>query len=153
MVDTPISTIVVAMDNTPCGRAAARWAVLRAAQTGGSVRIVHAWDLPATPAAQLEHDLGHARSEVQSRLDAWVADALDGLHVEVPTVVQVLAGDIATVLSRAARDAETLVVGEAADGGHPVLDRVALRPSCDIVLVDESGHARHLGRPTPEPST
>jgi nucleotide-binding universal stress UspA family protein len=144
VMETTSGTIVVAIDNTPGARQAVRWAVLHAVETGAVVRIVHAFDLPDTPAARLEHNLGDALEEVRSRAHAWAADALAGLDVGVSVAVEAQAGDVATIVSRAARNAGTLVVGDSADRGHPVLDHVVLKPRCEIVVVDEEGRAHAL---------
>lgn len=153
MATTSGRTVLVGVDNTPAARAALRWAARHAARTGATVRAVYAFNLPHTAAARLEHDLVEARAAAQGRAHAWVADGLAGIATSVPVIVEVHDGDAATVLSRAARRADVLVVGDNRAPGrsrstsrHAILDRCAVAGDCEVIVVDASGHVERPGQ-------
>jgi nucleotide-binding universal stress UspA family protein len=141
--------VLVGLDNTRGARAALRWAVRYASRVGGVVRAVHAFELPGRPAARLEADPDGARAAVQDHAQAWVADALDGLPPRrAAIIVEVRDGAAPIVLSRAARRANVLALGlnrdRLAGPRRPkVLDRCALSPDCQVVVVDEVGRVSY----------
>lgn len=138
MTEASERVIVVGLDNTPGAAAALRWAITRANRVGAVVRAVHAIELPGS-AASLENDVAGTRATVQGHAHTWAARALAGSTSHAPVTVELRDGDPATVLSRAARGAETLVLGTNAGNTPSPLTDCVVPTRCELVVVDETG--------------
>ena len=142
--------IVVGVDGSEGGRRALSWAVAEAARRGGTVQAVTAW-LWTQP--DLGADLG-AEHETAARqaLDEAIAAARRG-HPDVAVAAETAAGFAAEVLTRAAADADLLVLGSHGHSRlfHAVLGSVAeecIRAAvCPVVVVP----VPHSVAPPPEP--
>ncbi|MGH3477390.1 MAG: hypothetical protein ACRDQD_11175, partial [Nocardioidaceae bacterium] len=98
-------------------------------------------------AESLESDVSGVRAAMQSRVHTWAAEVLAGLPFDVPVSVEVRDGDAARVLSRAARNAESLVVGTNAGSDHSPVAECVVPTLCEVVIVDENGHTEYLRGP------
>lgn len=145
-------TIVVGLDGSEHSWHALRWAVDRAARTGGRVRAVHAWqvaDAPygpgpfvatVPPVEALEQD---ARAALDEELRAVVTEFDE---VDIESVVT--AGPTVQVLLDEASDADLLVVGQRGRGGFAGLllgsaaDQVVRHARCPVVVVPHGEHDR-----------
>lgn len=127
--------IVVGVDGSDGGRLALEWAVAEASRRGAAVEAVlaYTWDafgqLPVLGSPPVD-----PREAAQQTLDAQVDAVL--AKVDSPPVVsrEVVEGQAADVLTRAARDAEFLVVGSR---GHGPL-RTAILGSVSQACVHKS---------------
>lgn len=158
-------TIVVGVDGSAGSEAALRWALTEARLRGSTIRVVHAYQVPAStygdigmgaPAsvgrAGLVEDMERIRTAVEDESKRGVedvlgrlgADATDGVEVEL----EVVEGPAAQVLIEAGRDSELLVVGSRGRGGFvglllgSVSQQCAQHPPCPVVI-----------HPAPEEST
>ncbi|MBB2910814.1 nucleotide-binding universal stress UspA family protein [Streptosporangium becharense] len=135
--------IVVGVDGSPAGLAAAGWAAREAGVRGTSLRVVHV--MPAWPLETPED--GRYASVAKWMRDgatSMVTDALERARRENPRVEaesRLLPGDPRSALIEAAGDAELLVVGSHGLGGFRgmLLGSVALGVSgqarCPVVVV------------------
>jgi nucleotide-binding universal stress UspA family protein len=112
--------IVVGVDGSEGGRRALRWAVEQAQRMSGTVRAITAWHWGTNEAALL---YGPTPETIRADAEKALADAVSGLHVAVPLTLEAIEGRPAAVLTRAARDADLLVVGS---HGHNRLFRAVL---------------------------
>lgn len=117
MNDRGASTIVVGVDGTPASKAALEFALREGAIRGSAVEVVTVWTWagvgdkltgPETP-----HD---ARERAQRQQDEAVAEVLDRIYDPPVVSRQIVEGDPAKALLRAARGADYLVVGSAHKG-------------------------------------
>ncbi|GAA1816067.1 universal stress protein [Luedemannella flava] len=145
--------IVAGVDGSEGGRRALRWAVEQAARLGGTVQAVSAWTWGPTEAALLS---GPSRDAMRAEAEAALADAVRALktHEAVPLALEAVEGRPARVLTKAAADADLLVVGS---HGHNRLFRAVLgsvseecvrAATCPVVVVpiprEEPAHPREL---------
>ncbi|HET8684823.1 MAG TPA: universal stress protein [Micromonosporaceae bacterium] len=134
--------IVVGVDGSPGGRLALHWALREAARRGGTVQAVIAWQWDG-PEASGVTDINpkaakdRAVQTLYRELDAAVAG-----FVTPPTVAtEVVRGSPSLVLTRAAVDADVLVLGSHGHGRlhHAVLGSVSedciRRACCPVVVV------------------
>jgi nucleotide-binding universal stress UspA family protein len=150
--------IVVGVDGSPGGRLALKWALHEAARHGGRVQAVIAWQwdgVEAPPNAPASPDVARDQAvQVLSReVDAACAD-----YVTPPVLAtEVVHGSPAVVLTRAAVDADLLVLGSHGHGRlrHAVLGSVSeecvRRAPCPVVVVPLPGpvqqHAPQVAEP------
>lgn len=134
--------MVVGVDGSAGGRLALTWAVQEAARRGGSVQAVTAWhwDGPrSTPIVDVtpEDAKNHAKAALARELEAVAT------HVPSapPIASELVQGSPATVLTRAATDADLLVLGSHGHGRlhHAVLGSVSeeciRHAPCPVVVV------------------
>ena len=130
----PGFTIVVGVDGTESSAALLRWARDVALAKHGRIRAVLAWRPPAYAS------LVPFRAEVslirvaEERLAKLVAENTLGVSVQSA----VMEGAPATVLLRAAADADLLVIGGRRDGAAPASSvgvRCAVECPCPLVIV------------------
>jgi nucleotide-binding universal stress UspA family protein len=129
--------IVVGVDGSEGGRRALAWAVAEAERRGGTVQAVIAWWTPPDLGADLraEHEKAAGRA-----MDETIAAARRG-HPGVAVAAETTAGSAADVLTRAAIDADLLVLGSHGHSRlfHAVLGSVAeecIRAAvCPVVVV------------------
>lgn len=112
-----MSVIVVGVDGTPASKTALEFALREGTARGSAVEVVTAWNWVSVG----EHLVGletptDVRERAQSQQDRTVAEVLD--LVSDPPIVsrQIVEGDPARALLRAARTADYLVVGSAHKG-------------------------------------
>jgi nucleotide-binding universal stress UspA family protein len=137
-------TIVVGVDGSPSAAAALRWAARQARLTGARLRVVTSWryprpygyDLPDVEAWRPNE----AAAQAQRDMLAGAADELAGVDV----CTELVEGEAAVSLLRAARDGELLVVGSR---GHrelagmllgSVSEYCATHAQCPVVVVRPS---------------
>lgn len=148
--------IVVGYDGSDGGVRALEWAVAEAARRDGTVRAVTAWQWT-------QPDLGvDIRAEHDRAAREAVEAAVAAVRVQYPTVavsVEVTPGAAADVLTRAAADADILVLGSHGHGRlfHAVLGSVAQecvrRATCPVVVVPVPRTAQVPAAPEPPIST
>jgi nucleotide-binding universal stress UspA family protein len=130
--------IVVGFDGSEGGARALSWAVGEAAQRGGTVQAVTAWQW-TDPALGLDVRAEHDRMARLSLTEAIKGAVAD--HPEVPVAGDAVPGRPAEVLTRAAAGADLLVLGSHGHGRlfHAVLGSVAeecVRAAvCPVVVV------------------
>lgn len=109
--------IVVGVDGSEPSKLALRWAVRQAELTGATVDAVHAWQMPVTfgmaPVFVSADELAKAGEQM---LVDTVSEVV-GAHPPVTVRARVVQGHPASVLIRAAQDAELLVLGSRGHGG------------------------------------
>jgi len=111
------SVIVVGVDGTSAGKAALEFALREGAARGSAVEVVTVWNWVGVGGQLVGPESpSQAREHAQAQQDQAVADVLD--QVSDPPVVsrQIVEGDPAKALLRAARSADYLVVGSAHKG-------------------------------------
>jgi len=152
-VDT--QQIVVGVDDTASAAAALRWAADFARLTGGSLRVVHTWELPPGQAMAAATGLyaRTATSDARARATRLVSDTLGADAERTRWVLEVRQGRPGHVLADLSREAALLVVGT---GDHVGLRRVLLgsvshhclsHAACPVVAVPAAGRAADLDRP------
>jgi nucleotide-binding universal stress UspA family protein len=101
-------TVIAGVDGSAHGAAALRWAIANAAEYGGEVTAVLAWQLPfvSMPGAFDRDELAQSYKEFLLKTVAEVAPA-----PQVPVHTVVAEGDPIVALVAAARDADLLVLG------------------------------------------
>jgi nucleotide-binding universal stress UspA family protein len=146
-----VSRIVVGVDGSDAAAAALRWALRRAARTGGSVAAMAGLQTPLMTGyleATVAYDPTVLHDATAATLKAALADAVAATGVDVPTSWEVVEGGPARVLLDAGRDAALLVVGSRGRGAFAgallgsVSQQVAHHTPCPLVIVPE----RALGR-------
>ncbi|MEU6533949.1 universal stress protein [Streptomyces sp. NPDC046928] len=141
--------VVVGVDGSDASRQALRWAVRQARLTGGEVRVIGAWVMPAyhgalgwlPPESSDEAALeGRARDE----LTEAVQDTL-GPRPPVEVRTEVRYGAPAGVLVDVSREASLLVVGSRGRGGFAglllgsVAQHCVQHAACPVVVVRADG--------------
>lgn len=102
--------IVVGLDGSPGGRRALDWALQHALQTGAAVEVVSAWSWDG-PDWAYRGGPGDERKAIDAEQEAEVQNALATLE-ERPTVSRtVVEGNPIEALTRAAAQADLLVLG------------------------------------------
>ena len=133
--------IVVGIDGSQPSRLALQWAMRQAELTGATVDAIHAWDMPPIndPAlvVVMPDDLKNAAERVVADTILEVA----GAHPAVPVRGRAVQGYPATVLIRAAQDADLLVVGSRGHGGFvgallgSVSQHCVHHATCPVVVI------------------
>ncbi len=148
--------IVVGVDGSDGGDRALRWAVREAAERGGTVQAVIAWNWEAIGAPPTFADVDDPRERAERTLAAAIVAALTA-GPGVSVAAEVVRGYPAQVLVEAARDADLLVLGSHGHGRvfHAVLGSVAEEcvraATCPVVVVPVPRLVR--GRAEAVPST
>ena len=142
-----MALIVVGVDGSKGAQAALEWAAAEARLRGASLRIVHAWHLPAATygsggfvppvGMSWEDDLEEAaRSGFDTVVDG-ASELLSGIDVER----RLAEGPAAAALTEAAAGADLLVVGSRGLGGFKELllgsvgHQCAQHAPCPVVIV------------------
>ncbi|MCW3767247.1 MULTISPECIES: universal stress protein [Paenarthrobacter] len=132
--------IVAGVDGSAVSRLALEWAVTEARLRGGQVRVVTAWEFPPVTVGMegLVHDpdiFPQAARRLQN-------EAVKGVESgAVPVTGDIVQGPAATVLLRAAEDADLLVVGSRGFGGFTglllgsVSTQVLHHSPCPVLVV------------------
>lgn len=137
--------VVVGVDGSDEAQAALRFALGEARLRGATLRIVHAWTLPAvtgglggiaaTPSVDY---LEHLRAEAERVVDRALAEFPAG--VRPPIERRVVRGTPSAVLIEASQDADLLVVGSRGRGGFAglllgsVSQQCAHHARCPVVI-------------------
>jgi nucleotide-binding universal stress UspA family protein len=141
--------IVVALDHTPAGTAALRWAVDWAIERDARVLTVRVHDVAARADLALERDLPGERARAVMRANEQVIGGLGSRANAVSVTVSLVEGALVSRLGRAAERASLLVLGQPQSADHQDLpDAVARGCSCPVVVVDEAGVARRVSEST-----
>jgi nucleotide-binding universal stress UspA family protein len=148
--------IVVGVDGSDGGIRALDWAVAEAARRGGTVHAVTAWQW-TQPELGIDIRAEHDRMARLSLEEAVVAARAPYPKVAVST--EATPGPAAEVLTRAAADADLLVIGSHGHGRlfHAVLGSVAeacVRAAvCPVVVVPQPRVAPRAAEPVPPVTT
>lgn len=132
--------IVVGLDGSPQSLVALEWALTEARLRSGRVRVVTAWQYPATgfglnvPIWDVEAISQDAQNIQDEALKDAVADGVDISR-------EILQGPPAPVLLEAAKDADLLIVGSRGRGGFTglllgsVSGQVVQHATCPVLVV------------------
>lgn len=140
-VDGSVDRVVVGVDGSPNGQAALDWALGHVAD-GGTVVVVHSYQLVPYPPEVAHPALELLEQEAATRLDA----ALDGVVPQRGVTIEreVRLGDPRNVLVELAKDADLLVIGARGHKGvaYLLLGSVSTsllhHPQVPTVVVPES---------------
>ncbi|MFD1660663.1 universal stress protein [Streptomyces caeni] len=111
----PREVIVVGVDGSDSSRSALRWAARQAELTGAELRAVQAWRLPVTYGMPVDYSGGDFEGRAREELRRTIEEVL-GEHSGIPVVPLVVEGHPSLVLTKAARNADLLVVGSHGHG-------------------------------------
>jgi nucleotide-binding universal stress UspA family protein len=137
-----VKTIVVGVDGSAEAKEALGWALGEARLRGAALRVVHAWQFPATAGFAAAYDgelLNALRDDAEALVDRLLAEV--GVPDSVKVEKAVVEGSAAQVLVEAAADADLLVVGSRGHGGFAglllgsVSQQCAHHASCPVVIV------------------
>jgi nucleotide-binding universal stress UspA family protein len=148
--------IVVGYDGSDGGVRALDWAVAEADRRGGTVQAVAAWEW-TQPDLGMDIRAEHERFTRQALEDA--VTAARAAYPRVAVSVEAVPGDAADVLTRAAADADLLVLGSHGHGRlfHAVLGSVAeaciRRALCPVVVIPVPAGPERAGEPVEPIST
>ncbi|WP_030610300.1 universal stress protein [Streptomyces fulvoviolaceus] len=106
-----VRTVVAGLDGSPESRAAAEWAAREAKLRGLPLKIVHVWEPVPAPMAQAPLLGAETQQHWSERVPREAAEGLRLRHPGVEVSVEQLTGGAAEVLTKAAEDAELLVLG------------------------------------------
>jgi nucleotide-binding universal stress UspA family protein len=110
-------TITVGLDGSPESRAAAEWAAREAQLRGLPVKLVHTWEAIPEHLAEATHRGAETLQHWTERIPREAAEGLRLHHPGVEVSTEQLTGLPAEALTRAAKDAELLVLGSRGLGG------------------------------------
>jgi nucleotide-binding universal stress UspA family protein len=146
MVDSNASpTIVVGVDGSEDSLQALRWAAHHALLTGGKVRAVTGWEVPATIVLSPTYTEADYARDAQETLQRSVRDAL-GPDPGVPVVTQLVQDRPARALVNEAEQADLLVIGRHGRGELPgvhlgtVASYCIHHAPCPVVVVRKTTH-------------
>ncbi|NGO44869.1 universal stress protein [Streptomyces ureilyticus] len=146
--------VVAGIDGSPESRAAAHWAAREALRRGAALRLVHAWQLHARPAANVPLDMTE-RSFARQIL-AEALDSVRAAHPGLQVVDQQVKGSPVTALLAAGERAELMVLGSRGLSGFvgfllgSVSARVVARSSRPVVLVRAGENVADEHFPVPD---
>jgi nucleotide-binding universal stress UspA family protein len=133
--------VVVGVDGSRSSKEALAWAAEEARLRGATLRLVHAWHVPATAYMAYAVPLDAAALEkAASELLEEVARDVLGEQPDVPTVHEVVEGPPVEVIVEASKAAALVVVGSRGLGGFSglllgsVSSQVAHRAHCPVTI-------------------
>ena len=142
--------IVVGVDGSAESKHALLWAAEHAARTGGSLRLVYAWEPPGVAGLHLPPMLDWEPLEEQAHaFPGKFADEVLGPEPEVHVTTRTVRGRPAQVLVDASEHADLLVIGPRGLGGLRGMvlgstgHHCAAHSRCPVVIV----HPPHPERP------
>jgi nucleotide-binding universal stress UspA family protein len=106
-----VRTVVAGLDGSPESRAAAEWAAREARLRGLPLKIVHVWEPVPEPMAQAPLLGAETQQHWSERIPREAAEGIALRHPGVEVTVEQRTGDSADALTKAAEDAELLVLG------------------------------------------
>ena len=104
-------TITVGLDGSPESRSAAEWAAREAKLRGLPVKLVHVWEPMSEPVALVQLLGADTHQHWSERIPRESAENLRQRYPDLDITTEQLTGGPAEVLTRAAQDAELLVLG------------------------------------------
>jgi nucleotide-binding universal stress UspA family protein len=120
--DVTAKQIVVGVGASPAAAAALRWAAEQSRVTGVPLRIVHAWQITASPVGATRTAFWVASAaDARARTTHWVLDTLGADAATVRWVLDIVEGPPGPILVERSRDAALLVLGT---GEHVGLRRL-----------------------------
>lgn len=143
--DVRDTDIVVGADGSPSSKAALRWALRQARQTGARVQAVTAWEFPAYYGMGAVVPYEDFAANAGKILSESVQEALEGDQPDVPVLESVVAGHPAQVLIDLSAHAALLVVGSRGHGAFTgtllgsVSQHCAQHAHCPVVVVRGKG--------------
>jgi nucleotide-binding universal stress UspA family protein len=155
-----VKRIVVGLIDTPASRAALRWAVRQATATGSLIEVVtciqplqtYVWSEVLGTSAPPLVTVGGLRTEATALQERVLRQEFGPRFGAVPVRARIVAGDVATELSRAAADADLLAVGRSHHRRwffrRSIGDRCSYHFDGPVVLVPtehDAGEARDEG--------
>jgi nucleotide-binding universal stress UspA family protein len=118
----PAKEIVVGVGGSPAAAAALGWAAEQSRVTGVPLRIVHAWQITASPMGATRTSFWVASAaDARARATRWVVDALGASAGSLRWVLDIVEGPPGPILVERSRDASLLVLGT---GEHVGLRRL-----------------------------
>lgn len=106
-----VRTVVAGLDGSPESRAAAEWAAREAKLLGLPLKIVHVWEPVPDPLAQAPLLGAETHQHWSERIPREAAEGLRLRHPGVEVTTEKVHGSPADALTKAAEDAELLVLG------------------------------------------
>ncbi|KUO17706.1 universal stress protein [Streptomyces dysideae] len=106
-----VRTVVAGLDGSPESRAAAEWAAREAKLRGLPMKIVHVWEPVPEPMAQAPLLGAETQQHWSERIPREAAEGIRLRHPGVEVTVEQRTGGSADALTKAAEDAELLVLG------------------------------------------
>ncbi|MDR3084516.1 MAG: universal stress protein [Streptomyces sp.] len=104
-------TITVGLDGSPESRSAVEWAAREAELRGLPVKLVQVWEPMSEPVALVQLLGADIHQHWTERIPRETAENLRQSHPDLEVTSEQLTGGTAEVLTRAAQDAELLVLG------------------------------------------
>lgn len=135
-----ISFIVVGVDGSESSKDALEWAARQARLSGADLRVVCAWDFPASYGWAADYSDADFAGQARKALDATVAQVLGDVP-EGLLITHVEQGHAAEILVDASRGADLLVVGSRGHGAFAgmllgsVSQHCAQHAVCPVVIV------------------
>ncbi|GAA3501484.1 universal stress protein [Streptomyces prasinosporus] len=148
-------TITVGLDGSPESRAAAEWAAREAALRGLPLRLLHVWQPVPEPMAQAPLLGAETQAHWSERIPREAAEGLRLRHPGVEVLREQVVGRPYEALTKAAEDAELLVLGSRGLGGvggflvGSVGSLVVARAERPVVLVRAGEQAADEHEPDP----
>ncbi len=139
-----MSAVVVGVDGSDGSREALHWALGEARLRHATLRVVHAWRMPYSPATAGYVPLPEAPLYAAAKKGAQLVLTAEILAIEAGDVTVeplLVEGSAAAVLREAGKDADLLVVGSRGHGGFVELmlgstgQQVAHHATCPVVIV------------------
>lgn len=112
-----VRSVVAGLDGSPESRAAAEWAAREAKLRGLPLKIVHVWEPVPEPMAQAPLLGAETHQHWSERIPRETAQGLEERHPGVEVIAEQRTGQAAEALTKAAGDAELLVLGSRGLGG------------------------------------
>jgi nucleotide-binding universal stress UspA family protein len=142
----PTERVVVGVDGSPSADAALRWALTEAALRGGTMQVVHAWEVPVIfgPVAGggLPYDTDAVHADAQRFVDELVDAAVAETGTPDVAVERTTGpGGAASAVLDAAEGADLVVIGRRGAGGFSrlllgsVSENVARHAPCPVVVM------------------
>jgi nucleotide-binding universal stress UspA family protein len=120
--DVTTMEIVVGVGSSPAAAAALEWAAEQSRVTGVPLRIVHAWQITASPMGATRTSFWVASAaDARARATRWVLDALGPRAATVRWVLDIVEGPPGPILVARSSGASLLVLGT---GEHVGLRRL-----------------------------
>jgi nucleotide-binding universal stress UspA family protein len=145
--DVTAKQIVVGVGVSPAAAAALRWAAEQSRVTGVPLRIVHAWQITASPVGATRTAFWVASAaDARARATHWVLDTLGADAATVRWVLDIVEGPPGPILVERSREAALLVLGT---GEHVGLRRLVTGSVSHYALSHSSAPVVAVRAPEP----